>query len=94
MFGFEDHGISFMFADFDYEDYWSNQGFGYCINEEFIKKFIQAFGVEQLHECAGKLIKVEHCSYKITKLTPLSFNAGTEFDIAAWSKKYSKKEKK
>ena len=78
--GFEDHGIFVMTATFEY--YPTSQGLGYCVDHNFIKKFIRAFGVSMLSQCKGEIF-IEHANgIGILRLIPLETHGGEEFDIA------------
>ena len=85
--GIEDHGCFFMFGGFEYEGGGSWQGFGYIIDEDFIRGILKAFSVERLQDCNGRLIYVEHTHSEIIKLIPLNFGKSQSviFDIKEWA---------
>jgi len=76
----ECHGILTIKVSFDYGG--TSQGCGYCINDEFLKKFIMAFGKSNLDMCMGSIF-VEHNNGEIFRLIPIG--DGEEFDIKEWS---------
>lgn len=82
--GYEDHGLPFMYGEFEYED-GGMQGFGSIINIDFVTNFCKAFGVMRLQDCNGKIIKVEHDNSYIYKLIPLKFSRGKIFDVEKWA---------
>ena len=86
--GFEDHGIFAMFGQFDYLDC-GCQGLGYCIDLDFLEKFIRVFGVCSLHKCT-ELVWVEHNRMKIFRI--ISVDGEKEFDIGKWTEECRKKE--
>lgn len=83
--GIENHGGFFMFGGFNYEEGgW--QGFGYIINEDFIRGILRVFNVEKLQDCNGKLCYVEQSHSNIHKVIPLSYyKNGKTFDVDKWS---------
>lgn len=87
--GIEDHGYFFMWGGFNFGGL--RQGFGYIINEEFIRRFLKVFEVDRLQKCNGRICWVERTHSAILKLIPLPFEKGETFDIEKWSKKESEK---
>ena len=86
----ECHGILTLTCTFDYGG--SGQGLGsYAIDIDFIKKFMAACGKERLADCKGQIVLVTHTHDKVTKIVPMPFNEGKEFDIEKWSAKFKKK---
>ena len=80
---FEDHGIIAMAGTFHYEGS-SCQGFGYCINIEFVKHLMSVFGVEYLQKINGKSCWVTHDHSSIYKLEPIHKEDGKVFDVQKW----------
>ena len=89
----EDHGIMVMAGSFYYEG-GSCQGFGYCINMEFVDGLMEVFFAEKLQQINGKSCWVTRDNdRKIIKLEPLHKEDGRVFDITQWIKNCEKKSK-
>jgi hypothetical protein len=84
--GVEDHGMPYMFGQFDYEDSGRSQGFGYCIDTSFLMRFLAVFGVEKLQQVNGKSCWVTHDISSILKVEPLHKREGRPFDLKEWVK--------
>ena len=79
----EDHGLMMMAGTF-YFDSSSCQGFGYCINIEFVRGLMEVFNANKLQDVNGKSCWVTHDRSKIYKLEPLHKDEGKVFEINAW----------
>lgn len=79
----EDHGMLIMSATFDYGS--SQQGLGFAIDEIFIYKFMQVFGVEFLKQVNGKPCWVTHDWHRIYKIEPLMEGEGKPFEFEQWA---------
>ena len=79
----EDHGWTMMRGHFDFGG--SSQGFGVCIDMEFVKRFMQVFNVEFLKQTNGQPCYVTHDYGKIYKVEPLFENEGKVFDVEEWA---------
>jgi len=86
--GFEDHGIFTIFGGFDYLDA-GHQGMGWCIDLEFIEKFIRVFDTYTFNKCNNKLAWVEHTHGRIYRI--ISIDGKHEFDIQKWSDSFKDK---
>jgi len=87
--GVEDHGCFFMYGGFNFGGSW--QGFGFVINETFIRGILDVFGCDRLQDCNGRICYVERTHSKILRLIPLPFEKhGKIFDIEKWSKEATK----
>ena len=91
--GIEDHGIFVGLLQFDYG--YSCQGTGGFggFNVKFIRGFIEACGVDTLSECVGRTVQVTHTDEFISKIAPMKFEEGKEFDIIAWQNEEKRSEK-
>lgn len=89
--GLEDHGSTFMWADFNYGG--SGQGFGFLgIDMEFIVGMLEACNVDRLSQCVGKVVMIDHDNGKIYSVLPMKFSGGKPFDCEAWSLKQREEE--
>lgn len=92
----DDHGIMIMGGTFYYES-GCCQGFGYCIDMDFVRLLMEVFEANELKEVNGKSCWVTHDASSIIKIEPLHKGDGKTFDIKKWSedckKKWLKKEK-
>lgn len=82
----EDHGILTLSVTFDYGG--SMQGLGaYAVNIDFIRGFMDACGVDELHNAIGKIVTVEHEFAQVFKIIPMKFDSKNNktFDIEKWS---------
>ena len=83
----EDHGYLALNCSFSYGGI--HQGMsGYAIDADFIKQFMEACDKTILADCKNQVVLVTHTHDKITKIAPMPFNEGKEFDIEAWSDKF------
>jgi hypothetical protein len=87
-----DHGGLAMGGAFNYNG--GGQGLGYVIDIDFVKRFMEVFGVERLRDVNGKACLVTHSHDDIKLIEPLLPNEGTTFDIHAWSKNLKEKASK
>jgi len=83
------YGRLIMWGTFMYEG--AGQSFGYCIEEEFIKRFMNVFSVEKLQDVNGKECWVTHNHVDIRLVEPLFREDGEPFDVAAWAKEMKDK---
>ena len=81
--GVEDHGMPYMFGTFHYDG--GGQGFGYAIDADFIKRFLQVFRVDRLSKVNGRHCWVTHNHSSITRVEPMLPDEGEAFDVLAWS---------
>lgn len=80
----DEHGGLILGGHFKYEG-GSQQGLGYNIDVEFIKRFMDVFGVSRLRNVNGKSCWVTHDYNGITKIEPLHKGEGQPFVIDDWS---------
>ncbi len=73
-----------MHGEFDYGG--SGQGFGYRIDIEFVRLFMEVFRVERLRDVNGKYCWVTHTGCQILKVEPMLPRDGQAFDVLRWSK--------
>lgn len=90
--GFEDHGCLVFLGHFEYEES-GCQGFGYVINTEFVRRFLNAVGVDAVKKLEGKSCWVTHTFDGISKIEPLHKKDGKAFDIRKWQEECKKKSK-
>lgn len=82
-------GWLMMGGVFEYEG--SGQGFGYSIDCEFIKLFMEVFGVEHLQDVNGKECWVTHNHSKIILVEPVFKKDGKAFDVKRWAEDAQKR---
>ncbi len=81
-----DHGGLMLGGVFEYES-GNAQGLGWGIDMEFLKRFMDVFGVMRLRDVNGKSCWVLCNSSKIVRIEPLHKKDGEAFDILEWAKK-------
>ena len=79
-----DHGWLHLGGHFDYED-GGCQGIGRGLDMEFIRLFMDVFGVEKLRQVNGRSCWVTHSYDNITLIEPLHAKDGQAFDIDRWA---------
>ncbi len=89
--GFDGRGNFMIFTRFVYRKGGQLSGpqkVEYFIDEEFIKRFIKACGVDTLCQCNGIMVLVEHTGKTINRIIPLSKEADKyTFDIDKWKER-------
>ena len=80
-----DYGILCLTGSFEYED-WGSQGFGYTIDEAFLRGFLNVFGRGvSIQEVNGRScwVTVESRT-SIVLIEPLHKGDGEPFDVSRW----------
>ncbi len=84
----EDHGCLMLSGYFDFGGV--SQGFGYVIDDTFLKNFIGVFNGGRLRNCNNKTVWVTHCWDRIHKVEPILKEDGKAFDVDKWSQDLQK----
>jgi hypothetical protein len=79
----DDHGILMLSGGFR-GDGWG-QGFGYQVDESFIRSLLAVFKVYKLQDINNKPCYITSCSTRIHRIDPLFSTEGTTFDIDVWA---------
>lgn len=82
-----------IFGHFNYEG-GGCQGVGGVIDGDFIKRFVRAFGVTCISECAGRFVRVTRSDDRICKIEPIIKSDGVAFDIKEWANRLKDKRKR
>lgn len=83
--GLEDHGILTLFLRFEFDG--SSQGLGcYAIDESFLYRVLDCFGVDRISAIKGMSCWVTHDMGKVYRVEPLHKKDGKPFDLEAWSR--------